>query len=104
VNALASIGAPSVPLLIAAFHDDDPVIMNSLTEALFLIGSPAVPHLIQLLGDPGPGVRRRAALLLGEIGDPGAIEPLRRILTDEESTVRREAFEALEQIKRMTRC
>lgn len=45
-------------------------------------------------------MRRRTALLLGEIADPSAVEGLTRILADQVPSVRREAFEAIEKIRK----
>jgi HEAT repeat protein len=53
-----------------------------------------------VLKDDQSDVRKRAALLLGEIGDPKAADHLTGLLSDSNVSVRREAFEALEMIKK----
>ena len=53
-----------------------------------------------VLKDDQSDVRKRAALLLGEIGDQKAVDHLTGLLSDENVSVRREAFEALEMIKK----
>jgi HEAT repeat protein len=53
-----------------------------------------------VLKDEQSDVRKRAALLLGEIGDQKATDHLTGLLSDENVTVRKEAFEALEMIKK----
>ncbi len=39
--------------------------------------------LVRRLGDPNPEVRIEAAQVLGELGAPQAVEPLRRAMTAE---------------------
>jgi len=68
-----------------------------------MIGAPTVEHVSDLLTDPTPDVRRRAALLLGEIGARSALDPLSRLLGDENPSVRRIAFEAIEMIRTKNR-
>jgi HEAT repeat protein len=55
-----------------------------------------------ILKDDQSDVRKRAALLLGEIGEQKAFDHLTGLLTDQNVSVRREAFEALEMIKKRT--
>jgi len=100
VKALSMLGYPAISSLVSAFREGDMVARNCAMEALWLIGGPAVRPLIDLLDDQSPDVRRRTALLLGEMGDPGAIEALTRVLGDPVPVVRREAFEALEKIRK----
>ena len=69
-------------------------------EALWMLGQPATTPLIMVLKDDQTDVRKRAALLLGEIGDQKAVDHLTNMLSDENVSVRREAFEALEMIKK----
>ncbi|MDD1720265.1 MAG: HEAT repeat domain-containing protein, partial [Methanoregulaceae archaeon] len=59
----------------------------------------AVP-LFPSLSDKEPNVRRWTAVLIGEIGDGRAIEPLNTLVRDENTSVRKEAFHAIEQINR----
>jgi len=69
-------------------------------EALWIIGEPATRPLLELLSDQNAEVRRRTALLLGEIGDPAAVDGLTRLLADPVPSVRREGFEALEKVRK----
>ncbi|MDT8357481.1 MAG: HEAT repeat domain-containing protein [Methanomicrobiaceae archaeon] len=57
-----------------------------------------VRGLIFALQHPDVEARYRAAIALGELGDPGAVEALARALEDENSGVRWEAAEALGKI------
>ncbi|MCX6693964.1 MAG: HEAT repeat domain-containing protein [Methanomicrobiales archaeon] len=100
VNALSDMGGGAVQALIPVFQEGGPIPRNSAMEALWMIGTPAAPTLTSMLKDTRIDVRRRAALLLGEIADKASIEPLRGVLTDSDTGVRREAFEAIEMIKR----
>ncbi|HHV75670.1 MAG TPA: HEAT repeat domain-containing protein [Thermoanaerobacterium sp.] len=47
------------------------------------------------LEDKDPDLRKIATWTLGEIGDPGAAEPLTKALKDEEPSVQTQAEEAL---------
>ena len=71
-------------------------------EALWMLGQPATTPLIMVLKDGQSDVRRRAVLLLGEIGDQKAVDHITGLLSDDNVAVRREAFEALEMIKKRT--
>ena len=51
--------------------------------------------LIVALGDKASYVRAMAAYALGNIGDKRAVDPLKRALKDRDSSVRKEAEEAL---------
>lgn len=68
---------------------------TELLEAIEQIGAPAVDALLEALNDPEPQVRRFAALLLGRIRDPRAIEPLGMALYDIHFHVGQAAAEAL---------
>jgi HEAT repeat protein len=72
-------------------------------EALWMLGQPATTPLIMVLKDDQSDVRKRAALLLGEIGDQKAVDHLTGLLSDDNVAVRKEAFEALEMIKNRSR-
>ncbi|MBI4752642.1 MAG: HEAT repeat domain-containing protein [Acidobacteria bacterium] len=54
-----------------------------------------VKHLLEALAHPLPDVRSSAAMALGKICEPSAVEPLIKLLEDRDSTVRYEAAEAL---------
>lgn len=63
-------------------------------------GKPAVLMLLRLLEDEDHDVRHWAAMALGEIGDPRAVEPLSGLLlVDEDEGVRLEAARALVKLK-----
>jgi HEAT repeat protein len=100
VTALASLGDSAITPLMEVFREGDIVSQNGAMEALWMIGVSATSPLIEGLGDARTDIRKRAALLLGEIGDQRAVDALNRALMDPDMAVRREAFEALEMIKK----
>ena len=85
-----------------AFREGDSMMRTGAMEALWMLGQPATTPLIMVLKDDQSDIRKRAVLLLGEIGDQKAIDHITGLLADENVTVRREAFEALEMIKKRT--
>ena len=62
----------------------------------------AVPSLIRLLTHEDWGARNNAALALGEIGLPTALESLGEATLDSDGTVARNAAKAIEQIRKQT--
>jgi HEAT repeat protein len=81
-KALGKIGdANAVESFIAVYKDS--FVSGSATETLVKIGKPAVEPLIAALKDEDIFVRRRAAEILGKIGDTRAVEPLIVALKDE---------------------
>jgi cyclophilin family peptidyl-prolyl cis-trans isomerase/HEAT repeat protein len=73
-----------------------PVVLRPATKTQPQIVAPPPPSdLVRLLGDSEARVRRRAALALGRVGLPAAVEPLTRALGDEEPEVRQMAAFAL---------
>ncbi len=100
VKALASLGVPAIAPLMQVFREGNLMMKTSAMEALWMLGQPATTPLIMVLKDDQSDVRKRAALLLGEIGDQKAVDHLTSLLNDENIAVRREAFEALEMIKK----
>jgi HEAT repeat protein len=82
------------------FREGDIRTRTSAMEALWMLGQPATTPLIMVLKDEQVDVRKRAVLLLGEIGDQKAVDHLTGMLSDENPVVRKEAFEALEMIKK----
>jgi HEAT repeat protein len=68
---------------------------GDLLQAIENIGVPAVPSLIEALGDREGTVRKFAAVILGRIGDPRAIEELGMTLYDLHHDVSQAAAEAL---------
>ena len=73
-----------------------PVVLRPATKTLpALVAPPAPTDLLVLLGDSEARVRRRAALALGRVGLPDAVEPLSKAMADEELEVRQMAAFAL---------
>ncbi|MCM2466020.1 PBS lyase [Methanoculleus sp. CWC-02] len=62
---------------------------------LVRVGPPAVEPLVAVLNDRDDSIRRRAAKVLGEIGDPRTVPALMPLLHDDYYSVRREAAAAL---------
>ncbi len=62
------------------------------------LGEPAVPALLALLQSATPSVRVTVAYTLGGIGDASAIEPLSRLLLEEEDGLRIAGIESLAEI------
>jgi HEAT repeat protein len=93
-------GVPAIAPLMQVFREGNLMMKTSAMEALWLLGQPATTPLIMVLKDDQSDVRKRAALLLGEIGDQKAVDHLTGLLNDDNVAVRREAFEALEMIKK----
>ncbi|MEN6395163.1 MAG: HEAT repeat domain-containing protein, partial [Methanoregula sp.] len=100
VKALAALGVPAIAPLMQVFREGDVRSRTAAMEALWMLGQPATTPLIMVLKDDQSDVRKRAALLLGEIGDQKSVDHLAGLLSDENVSVRREAFEALEMIKK----
>ena len=85
--------------LTKALLDDDRVVRNGAAVRLDSVHAPiALPNWIVLLGDTDPMLRERAAISLGVIGDPRAIDPIADALRDPESAVRLQAARALADI------
>jgi len=82
--ALINIGEPSVAPMIALLDSTNGHIEWNAQETLIKIGKPAVEPLIVVLSDENPQVRINAIYSLGEIKDSRAIEPLLRILKEDE--------------------
>ena len=96
--ALARIGGPAVPALIAAMQDRDSVVRLRAAWALGRIGDPgAIDGLVLLLRDGDWSVRMRAAEALGRLRAKSAVDPLVHALRDENIDVRRHAIAALGQ-------
>lgn len=82
----------------AVRNDSDADLRNGAMEALVAFGEMAVPHLSKLLTDDNEEVRNFSAVMLGDIGNPKAVEPLIDALRDPEANVRHGAAEALGKI------
>lgn len=99
IDSLAAMDTAAVLPLTQAFRDGETPVRHCAMEALWMIGAPAAENIRDLLFDPSPDVRKRSALLLGEIGVRSSADSLSRLLGDEDPSVRRVAFEAIEMIK-----
>ena len=92
---------PAVPHIIPLLADEDVRVRTVAGATLKKIGPASVPLLIEALADPDPIVRERAAILLGQIrvDDDEVIEGLFEVLSDFDEDVRvaaRQALKALE--------
>lgn len=72
----------AVDALISALSDGDSDVIGAARDALVEIGEPAVSGLSLRLNGPDESVRRRAAEILGSIGDARAVPLLIDALTD----------------------
>jgi HEAT repeat protein len=73
----------SIEPLLKTLSDDNWSVRQSAEEALQNFGVKVVPTLIEALKSGDWVVRLRVARALGEIGDPRAIEPLKKAITVE---------------------
>jgi len=81
--------------LIQALKDEHWDVRRRAAWVLGNMGEPAVEPLLQALEDEHWDVRRKAAWALGNIRDARAIEPLIQALRDEYPDVRRQAARSL---------
>lgn len=100
IQALANIGLPAIPPLLQLFSDSS--VDAFAAEALKKLGVVAVPALIDALNHPDASVRCWSAEVLGWIGDPRAIEPLKTALDDEDADVRTSIARALREMSTHT--
>ena len=77
----------AVEPLLGALRDPDGNVRQRAAIAIGNIGQPAVGSLVGLLKDPDPEIRRMAAEELGKIGAPEAVEPLLATLRDADQDV-----------------
>jgi HEAT repeat protein len=98
-NAAIALGETRDPRavrpLIRQLSDTDRFVKSRVAHALGMIGEPAVHPLIQTLHDGDGNQRWGAAIALGGIRDPAAVEPLILALADKYENVRAEAAAAL---------
>lgn len=98
-EALASIGSPSVDVLIAALsHPDDDVRWKAAIALGEIHDARAVEPLIRLLSDPDRFVKGRTAIALGMIGEQ-AVDPLIHALKEGDGNQRWGAAIALGKIR-----
>jgi HEAT repeat protein len=94
--ALGEIGDPrAIGPLIILLCDEDRFVKSHAALALGAIGEPAVNPLLRALREGDGNLRWGAAIALGKIRDPRAIEPLIRALADKYENVRAESATAL---------
>jgi HEAT repeat protein len=94
--ALGEIGDPrAIEPLITLLCDKDRFVKSHAALALGAIGEPAVNPLLGALHEGDGNLRWGAAIALGKIRDPRAIEPLIRALADKYENVRAESASSL---------
>jgi len=81
VDGLSSLGVAAVPAVLGIVTDPaaDTTARYQVSRALALMGRGALPALVAALSSPQPEIQRWAAISLGEIGDPRAVEPLQAL-------------------------
>jgi HEAT repeat protein len=86
--------------LIELMNDPDPPTRHQASLALAKLDAQVVPRLLECLNDERNFVREGAAKSLGRLDTKPkeAIEPLSRLLCDEDRYVRREAGDAMQKI------
>ncbi len=82
----------------AVRNNENADLRNGAMEALVSFGAPVVPRLIALLQDENEEVRNFSTVMLGDIGDHGAVASLIEALMDPDPNVRHGAAEALGKI------
>lgn len=99
-KALGIIKDPrAVAGLIKLLKDRNLGVRYCAVKALKAIGKPTVKPLIKFLGSENSDMRYSAAVVLGEVKDPRAIEPLLALLKDDDPRVSYCASEALRKIR-----
>jgi HEAT repeat protein len=81
--------------LIKKLNSRDELVIPEVRKKLTSIGKPAVPYLISALASSSDHLRWEATIVLGEIGDPIAVEALISALQDENIGVRWMAMDSL---------
>ena len=77
----------SVENLIEALKDENPEVQMASKRALLKLGEYAVEPLIRAMGRGDSAIRKNVSEVLGEINDPRAINPLIELLEDENHEV-----------------
>ena len=81
IAALGSLGPEIVPALLKYHEEGSTAIKRAAHESLVAIGAPASGPLVGVLNNHSdPSVRARALQILVEIGDPGAVPAIERVL------------------------
>ena len=89
--------AGSTDLLRARLNDEDLNVQAAAIFALHRLGEQTHTSMLsdRLLRDPDVEVRRNAALILGQLGEPGSIRLLRHATRDKDESVVLQAHEAM---------
>ncbi len=96
IVALGDIGDPrAAPTLRGRLADPDRFVRGRSVSSLARLGTPCLPLMLDALADADPRVRQGAAEVLGQVGDPSAVEGLLEALQDPAEPVRRAAAVAL---------
>lgn len=96
IVALGDIGDPrAAPTLRDRLADPDRFVRGRSVSALARLGAPCLPLMLEALAEADPRVRQGAAEVLGQVGDPAAVEGLLEALQDPAESVRRAAAVAL---------
>jgi len=92
---------PAVPHIIPILAEEDVRVRTIASATLKKIGRASVPLLIEALTDPDPIMRERAAVILGQLRADGdeVIEGLFEVLSDFDEDVRHAARHALKLIE-----
>ncbi len=96
--ASAASDGKDIGVLIENLNAQDVDVKADSVKTLVEAGKPAVGPLIQALDSKDPEIRENAAITLGKIKDERAIDPLIKLLTDEEWEVESAANNALVEI------
>ena len=87
--ALGKIGDPvAIPRLVEALSSWETYVRDGAVEGLIIFGKDAVDQISHTLEDGPPGVRHDAAMVLGCMANPLALEPLIEATSDESNDVR----------------
>lgn len=78
--------------------NNDANFRNGAMDTLVAFGKESVPYLVKLLKDSDEEVRNFVCVMLGDIGNRGAVSSLIRVLNDQDSNVSHSAAEALGKI------
>ena len=101
IDSLKEIGGKEVvSLLVKTLSDDSWHVRSYAAQALGGLGYLAIPSLLEALSGGVWYVRAAASIALGELGEIEAVDPLLRLIDDENRTVRKEATAAISRIVR----
>jgi HEAT repeat protein len=87
-NWISDVGRPAIDLLIESLKVSNPVIQRDVVDLLVSLKEQSYEALIESLEDDSSVVRQQAVIALGKIGDEDAVEPMARLLADEDPGVR----------------